>query len=437
MRRADCVRVRCSVRCVKLSPVPSMHNVFFRIGLSLSSMPSPVFYILVALTFTSLALSFIFFLAWKTLGKKPYALSWSVGFLAAACQWFLNLNRHWFPSYEIFWLTVNALALGLITLGIRGHCQRTDCRHLPQNLWPLAGLVYVGIVWTTVIDPHVGARMTFVPATAAVTLFCSALMIIRHRERPRAAEWAAASCMVLFGLTQGIAAGMAALQGPLGDETYQSLYVHYNFLTLPAGYIAMGMTVIFMLASDISEEMKDVAVRDQLTGLLNRRGLGEQGAAAYASARRNDTLVSVIMTDIDRFKVINDEHGHAVGDLALTHFANVLARTRREDDILARVGGEEFALVLQGSDLDNAIRVAGNLCRSIESSPLQHDGVTLIMTASFGVAAISANDTCLTDIIVRADRALYRSKRAGRNQVDLESSQLLLAKDGTLKPLAV
>ncbi len=228
---------------------------------------------------------------------------------------------------------------------------------------------------------------------------------------------------------------MALLQGAGGDAVYQSLYVHYNFLMLPSGYMAMGMFVVFMLASDLSEQMKEIAVHDQLTGVLNRRGLSERGAAAYATSRRNNLPVSIIMTDIDRFKFINDEHGHSFGDAALVHFVGLLSDGRRTEDVLARVGGEEFALVLQGTDLEGALKIADDLCARIEATPMRLDGVESNMTASFGVAAISEKDSSLSDAIDRADRALYRSKRAGRNQVDLESSQLMLAADGTLKPV--
>jgi len=383
----------------------------------------------------SLTLSIIFFMAWKTMGEKPYALSWSVGFLAAAFQWFFNLGGAWFPSHETYWLTVNAFSLVLITLGIRGHCQRTECHRLPKNLWPIAGVIYAALIWTTVVEPHVGIRIAIVPACACLTLFLSALMIIRHRDVSRPAEWAAATGLVLFGVTQGIAAGMALMQGPGGDAAYQSLYVHYNFLTLPSGYMAMGMLVVFMLASDLSEQMKEIAVRDQLTDLLNRRGLGEQGGAAFAASRRNAAPVSVIMTDIDRFKFINDKYGHSVGDAALVHFAGLLKETRRGEDFVARVGGEEFALVLQGTGLQDALRIADELCTKVETTPMPLGNGELNMTASFGVAVVSEQDISLTDMIVRADRALYRSKRAGRNQVDLESSQLMLAADGSLKPI--
>ena len=398
-------------------------------------MKSEVFYIIVAMHFASLTLSIVFFLAWKTLGKKPYALSWSVGFLAASAQWLCNIFAPSFPSWESYWLTVNALAMGLITLGIRGHCQRTNCERLPRNLWPYVGAIYAVIVWATVVNPHAGVSMALVPATAAVTLFLSALMTIRHREQSRPAEWAAATSMVVFGLSQGIAAGMALMQGATADAGYMTLYQQFNFLTLPSGYIATGMFVIFMIASDLSEELKELAIRDQLTGVLDRRGLGEQGAIAYATARRNDTPVSVILTDIDRFKFINDEYGHAVGDSALVHFAEILKESRRTDDILARVGGEEFAIVLPGTELADALKIADLLCSRIEATPMAIETKQLHMTASFGVAAVNSSDTCLSDTIIRADRALYRSKRAGRNQVDLESSQLMRAIDGTLKPV--
>ncbi len=398
-------------------------------------MISPVFYILISMVFTSTALSVIFFIAWKTQGEKPYALSWSIAFMAATLQWFITLNSNWFSSPEVHWLLINACALVLITLSIRGHSQRTGFKHLPSNLWPYAGGVFAVIAWTTIVDPHVGWRTALVPAYACITLFLSAVMIIRHRDQSRAAEWATAVSMVLFATSQGIAAGMALLQGASGDEAYRSLYLHYNFITLPAGYITTSMFIIFMLASDLSEQMKEIAIRDELTGLLNRRGFKENGRRAFSHARRNDTPLSVIMTDIDRFKFINDKYGHAAGDAALVHFSRLLEESRRGEDVVARVGGEEFALLLPGTELRDAMAIADQLCNHVGSTPMDMTSVGLPMTSSFGVAAISESDRTLDDMVLRADRALYRSKRAGRNQVDLESSQLVLAADGTLKPI--
>jgi diguanylate cyclase (GGDEF)-like protein len=398
-------------------------------------MDSPVYYIIVAMMFASCTLSIIFFLTWKTQGKKPNALSWSVGFLAATAQWFFNLQTDWFTSREVHSLVVSAFAMVLITLVVRGHCQRTNCKRLPKNLWPHASIIYTGIVWTTLFEPHVGISTALIPATASLTLFMSAIMIVRHREVTRAAEWAAAASLVLFGLAQGVAASIALMQGAGGDAVYESVYMHYNYLMLPSGYMAMGMFVLFMLTSDLSEQMKAIAIRDQLTGVMNRHGLIERSEVAFSKFQRNNLPVSIIMIDIDRFKHINDEHGHAVGDAALVHFADLLKDGRHRDDILARVGGEEFALVLPGYDLTSTMRIADALCTRIEATSMSLGRIKLKMTASFGVATLSKKDDRLSDAIDRADRALYRSKHAGRNQVDLESSQVMLAQDGTLKPV--
>lgn len=399
-------------------------------------MNSPVAYIQVALALNSAMLSVIFFLAWKTQGNKPYALNWSLAFLAATFQWTFNLLGKSFPSFETYWLTVNVFGLIVVILWLRGHCQRSNCQILPQNLWPYATFIFAAVFWFTVIEQHVGLRTAILPMAGAVTLFLSATMVLRHRERSRPAEYAAAITMTLFGLSQLVAAYVALLQGAAGNGVYSALYVNISFLSLPAGYTGVAMFVVFMLASDLSEQMKEIAVRDQLTGLLNRRGFGEQSARAYATARRIDRPISVIMTDIDHFKAINDEFGHAAGDNALCHFAKILKVTRRADDILARMGGEEFAIVLPGTELDQCIRIAEELCKLLKEAPMIADGQTVTMTASFGVATLSLNDTCLTDAVVRADRALYRSKRAGRNRVDLESSQLMRTNNGTLKPVS-
>ena len=398
-------------------------------------MVSPFFYIVFSLTITSTVLSLAFFMAWKNFGRKPHALTWSAAFLAGALQWFSVLNADAFPSTETFLLFENACAMALVTLGVRGHCQRTHCRFLPRNLWPIALAIYSVIVWAILIEPNVGVRMATVPAYAAVTLFLSATMIIRYRERTRPAEWAAAASIYIVAIIQVAASILAFMQGPAGDESVAAAYLHFNFLTLPAGYMGMSMLILMMMASDISAKMKKMATTDHLTGLLNRRGFHEYGERAFSAARRAGTELSVIMTDIDRFKFINDKFGHAAGDSALIHFSKLVSEARRTEDVIARVGGEEFALLLPGTNLRDAMALADQLCSRIGASPMDMTSVGLPMTSSFGVAAISEKDRQLDDMVLRADRAMYRSKRAGRNQVDLESSQLMLAEDGTLKPV--
>ncbi len=399
-------------------------------------MTSPFFYIIFSLMISSAALSVMFFIAWSNFGKRDHALTWSAAFFAGMLQWATTLNSGLFPSEEAYLLTEAAFTMILITLGLRGHCQRTRCKRLPKNLSPIATALYAVMAWFIVVEPHAGIQLGWVPAYASVTLFISSYIIVSYRERTRPSEWAAAVFIILFAISQAISAGIALAQGAVRDDDLVDAFMHFTFLTLPAGYMAMSMFIILMLASDMSAKMKRIAVRDQLTGLLNRRGFSEYGDRAFSAAQRNGTALSVIMTDIDRFKYVNDKYGHAAGDRALVHFAKLFASDRRNEDVVARVGGEEFALLLPGTDLRDAMALADQLCNKIGSTPMDLTSVGLPMTSSFGVAAISEKDTTLDDMVRRADRAMYRSKRAGRNQVDLESSQLMLALDGSLKPVA-
>ena len=165
-----------------------------------------------------------------------------------------------------------------------------------------------GVAWHVVVEPHDGVTLGLVPAFAALTLFVSAYMIVSARERIRPSEWAAATFIVLFGTSQALSAWIAMSQGAVRDETAYNMYMHFTYLTLPG---------------------------------LNRRRFNEYGEKAFAAARRNGTPLSVIMTDIDRFKYINDKFGHAAGDRALAHFAKLMTENRRGEDVIARVGGVE------------------------------------------------------------------------------------------------
>ena len=395
-------------------------------------MTAAVFYSQLTFVLTSVLISVVFFMAWSTLGQKLHALNWSMAFLAAGVFWLLTLAPGIFPSFEVYWLIANAFGFLFAALSLRGHCQRTNCRYLPDILWPSSAAAYLAVVSVTVVWPHPGLSLAILPFFAATTLILAAAAIIRKQEELRPAEWGAAASKTIFGLGQFVVAAVLFGAGADRAAALTQLVDHAAFLLMPAGFIGMAMFVLFMLASDVSEEMKEVAIRDQLTGLLNRRGFGEMNASAYATSRRTGRPVSVIMADIDHFKDVNDEFGHAAGDAALVHFAKLLCETRRGDDFAARMGGEEFALVLPGTQLDETMAIADDLCAQMAATPLVVDGRQVDMTASFGVATISKKDTCLTDVIIRADRALYRSKRAGRNRVDLESSQLMRTPDGTL-----
>jgi len=393
---------------------------------------SPVFFLLLSLAFTSVTLAAILFTAWRTLGRAPHALSWAIAFSIGAVQWTGNLCRDFFPNKDVYWIVVGALALASAAFGLRGHLQRTGHGAATVLLTVPTGLCFGILAIVTFVLPHFGLKLALTPIFAATTLFASAWLVWHHRKRPLPAEKGATIALGLFGAFQAAAAIAALMNGSEPNPALIAVYTQINFLAMPALYTAVGLFVVFILASDLAEVMREAAVSDQLTGLLNRRGLGEAGAKAYATARRTGRPVSVIMTDIDHFKDINDSFGHIIGDQAISHFAAVLQASRRNEDVVARVGGEEFAMILPGADIEESLEIASGLCEALSATPLRLEDAVVEMTASFGVATLSDTDTCLSDAIARADSALYQSKEKGRNRVDLESSAVTLLPDGSL-----
>jgi diguanylate cyclase len=154
---------------------------------------------------------------------------------------------------------------------------------------------------------------------------------------------------------------------------------------------------------------------DALTLLANRRALDDELARRFAEFRRQGRVFSLVMADVDHFKKFNDAHGHQVGDEVLRDVARLLRRKMREMDMVARYGGEEFAIVLPGTSLDDACKAAVRACEGIEKSHFRHDGKSLQVTASFGIAQVQGNEEAV-GLIARADKALYAAKEAGRNR---------------------
>lgn len=163
-----------------------------------------------------------------------------------------------------------------------------------------------------------------------------------------------------------------------------------------------------------------LASTDSLTGLTNRRRFLELAAGELARARRYGSQLALILVDLDHFKRINDEHGHLVGDRALVHAAGVLAASVRDVDVIARHGGEEFAILLPMTEGGGAVEVAERCTRRLADTPLLVDGASIRITASMGVAACAgASCGTIDDLLKAADAALYRAKEQGRDRVEL------------------
>lgn len=162
--------------------------------------------------------------------------------------------------------------------------------------------------------------------------------------------------------------------------------------------------------------LQQLAATDALTGLANRRAFVEclQGELDKVSAE--PLAGSLLMLDLDHFKVVNDTYGHAAGDAALVHFAGLLRSILRQGDIAGRLGGEEFGVILQGSDTQAALRIAERLREALAASAVRFGDHTFGLTTSIGLAPLTGS---VTDILARADEALYEAKREGRNRVEI------------------
>ena len=158
------------------------------------------------------------------------------------------------------------------------------------------------------------------------------------------------------------------------------------------------------------------ALLDGLTGLANRRSVEETLRTEVARSRRFDDKLCVVMADLDDFKVVNDTYGHPVGDDALRLFAETLRATVREMDVAGRWGGEEFVLVLPGTDASGGARLAERARVALEGCALEVDGDRVPLTASFGVAELSPTAD-VRELVAAADAALYEAKRTGKNRV--------------------
>ncbi len=189
--------------------------------------------------------------------------------------------------------------------------------------------------------------------------------------------------------------------------------------------IGILQTFGFMLlaANRTQRELRDMALLDTLTGMPNRRAFDAAMKRAVEATKRDGTRLGLAVIDIDFFKRVNDTHGHGVGDAMLRHVAATVSSTLRDSDFFARVGGEEFALIVQDANLESLTEVAERFRHAVETLPLQRvNDTSLSCTLSAGIALSEPGRVDATQLYAYADAALYRAKGNGRNRVELASA---------------
>lgn len=256
----------------------------------------------------------------------------------------------------------------------------------------------------------------FVLAAQLLVVARAALWPLNHTALP----W-----RTLITLCYVVVAGFTVGRGVLGGF-FAELYPNFaaphpiNIGAQIAANITLALTTVAVLVAwrdEADAALRRQASTDGLTGLLNRHGWDARAPAMFDQARRHDTPLALIMLDLDHFKHINDTKGHQVGDEVLRLFSSVMQKHRRSSDLAARVGGEEFALLLPHTDQSAAMLIEERLRAALKTACSTQPELTVEYSA--GLALLQTTDDTLTTLMGRADTGLYQAKSLGRGRLQV------------------
>ncbi|MGF9563304.1 GGDEF domain-containing protein [Neorhizobium sp. JUb45] len=368
-----------------------------------------------SLAIASLLIGFALFVAWWQFGRRTHALIWAFSFMAAALGHGTRIIGGPLSGHSDFLAMLachaSVASFAFLAWGFRLRAGRGN--RLTIGCWVIATLALLTCYF--VIGGGEGRMLNRI-ITAAGDAVMVAIIVFTIGSSSRLAatvRW----LFVVYGAyicSVGIAAWLARDGGMIGNP----VFIAVLSIGTPTGMIATGLLTLLIVAADLAEELRRQAIADPLTGLLNRRGLEQAVTPIFASGGRAGRPLVVVLADIDRFKSINDRLGHAGGDVVLKAFAAHLLSERRKGDLVARIGGEEFAIVLPDVDIHEAVALVETI-RAGVSHALRGGVPIRDITASFGIALVGDGET-FEATLGRADAALYRSKTGGRNAVTLE-----------------
>ncbi|MFO1262741.1 MAG: GGDEF domain-containing protein [Rhodoferax sp.] len=340
------------------------------------------------------------------LGNVMTCLGFCIGSLE-----FLPVWIHGGLSYGLL-----GLGLGLVLKGLRLFCGQ-DLSN--QWLFGIASGAFAFPVYFGVVHPDQMARLVVSGTYLGVlNLACAFTLYAGLRGHIRNTMWVAFSSFAVLGMALILRAVylIVALAEARQHDVLETIMAD-SMVAGTLAQVSVAFGLILLVSHRYAEKLNQLTMLDGLTGTLNRLGLERMGQRVLLRARQNHRPVAVVMVDADHFKAINDAHGHPAGDQVLQHLARMLMAQVRPSDLVVRYGGEEFALILDGSSLETARQVADRIRAVVESTHVRVESMDIRYRVSAGVCCSDTHGYALPKLIAAADAALYQAKQEGRNRV--------------------
>lgn len=293
-----------------------------------------------------------------------------------------------------------------------------DERYSLRLPWTLVVTVLLAQAWLQLVDGSLGLRvMAFSLPVSALSILCAWSLLGRHPTKRNFGEQFTAGLFILqVVLAMGF--GLHAYLGGRSVNLFASGDMQRIALSLSeVGLALVTFGFVLMIVGKLTEELNRHATRDPLTGIYNRRAFLAEAHSEFARCRRRRADLALLILDLDHFKSVNDNYGHAAGDEVLRKLVEAVSPCLRDYDVFARWGGEEFVVLLPDTPHAKAVRVAERLRQALMETPAHHAEQIIHCTLSIGVANLGEQDRSIEDLICRADHGLYAAKNAGRNQV--------------------
>ena len=339
---------------------------------------------------------------------------WQWAKLVQGCAHLLGWLR---PDWPLAWLAMaanSALIIGVM-LEAAAYCAFMGFRHWPRLLLPACALALAAYNVARLADAPPAMLAVIMSLIIGLLSGTMALVLLNPGKRPSILQRIIGVNNLVFCL----AMALRAWSGVWGAELTVFSPGAAQTFTFVTGYALMivnGFGFLLLCKEADDRQLAQLATVDSLTGVANRRAFFDLSASARVLASRQRHPLSLLMLDLDNFKSLNDRFGHAAGDAALCVFAQAAQGVLRDPDILARLGGEEFAVTLPATDLAGAIQAAERVRSAVCEAALPSGCGDFQLTVSIGVVLVDVDED-INAALARADRALYAAKNAGRNRV--------------------